>query len=34
VPLNDEPGFESEETGKCLFTGKPTTQRAVLAKSY
>ena len=34
IPLSDEPGFESATSGTCLFTGKPTTQRAIFAKSY
>jgi prolyl-tRNA synthetase len=34
VPLADEPGFENPTPGKCLFTGQPTTVRAVLAKAY
>jgi prolyl-tRNA synthetase len=34
VPLNDEPGFEQPVPGTCIFTGQPTTQRAVFAKAY
>ncbi|MEX0675865.1 MAG: proline--tRNA ligase [Pirellulales bacterium] len=34
VPLADEPGFESETPGKCIFTGQPTTVRALFAKAY
>jgi prolyl-tRNA synthetase len=34
VPLADEPGFEEPVPGKCIFTGQPTTVRAVLAKAY
>lgn len=34
VPLSDEPGFEDEVSGRCIFTGEPTTQRAVFAKAY
>jgi len=34
VPLADEPGFEEQVPGKCLFTGQPTTQRAIFAKAY
>ena len=34
VPLDDEPGFEEETPGKCIFTGQPTTRRAVFAKAY
>ncbi len=34
VPIADEPGFEEEVPGKCLFTGRPTTVRAVFAKAY
>ena len=34
VPINTEPGFESATPGKCLFTGQPTTTRAVFAKAY
>ena len=34
VPIADEPCFETEQAGKCLFTGQPTTQRGVFAKAY
>ncbi|HEX3724728.1 MAG TPA: His/Gly/Thr/Pro-type tRNA ligase C-terminal domain-containing protein, partial [Pirellulales bacterium] len=34
VPVDDEPGFEEAVPGTCLFTGQPTTQRAVFAKAY
>jgi prolyl-tRNA synthetase len=34
VPLADEPGFEEQVPGKCLFSGQPTTVRAVFAKAY
>jgi len=34
VPLADEPGFEQETPGKCIFTGEPTTRRAIFAKAY
>jgi prolyl-tRNA synthetase len=34
VPLSDEPGFEQPLPGKCLFTGRPTTARAIFAKAY
>ena len=34
VPVADEPGFEEEVPGTCLFTGQPTTKRAVFAKAY
>ena len=34
VPLSDEPGFEQPIAGKCIFTGQPTTERAVFAKAY
>jgi prolyl-tRNA synthetase len=34
VPLSDEPGFEEQVPGKCLFSGQPTTVRAVFAKAY
>jgi len=34
VPLADEPGFEQALPGKCLFTGRPTTARAIFAKAY
>ncbi len=34
VPVADEPGFAEEVPGKCLFTGQPTTRRAVFAKAY
>jgi prolyl-tRNA synthetase len=34
VPLDDEPGFEQPIPGKCIFTGQPTTERAVFAKAY
>ncbi len=34
VPLPTEAGFETEVAGKCIFTGKETTQRAVFAKAY
>jgi prolyl-tRNA synthetase len=34
IPINDEPGFETETSGACIFTGQPTTRRAVFAKAY
>jgi prolyl-tRNA synthetase len=34
VPLSDEAGFEEQVPGKCIFTGQPTTVRAVFAKAY
>jgi prolyl-tRNA synthetase len=34
VPLSDEPGFEEQVPGKCLFSGQPTAVRAVFAKAY
>jgi prolyl-tRNA synthetase len=34
VPLADEPGFEEQVPGTCVFTGRPTTERAVFAKAY
>ncbi len=34
VPVADEPGFEQEIAGKCIFTGRSTTHRAVFAKAY
>ncbi len=34
VPLADEPGFEEQLPGKCIFTGQETTDRAVFAKAY
>jgi prolyl-tRNA synthetase len=34
IPVNDEPGFETETPGTCLFTGQPTSRRAVFAKAY
>ena len=34
VPQDDEPGFEQAVPGTCIFTGQPTTQRAVFAKAY
>lgn len=34
VPISTEPGFETETAGKCLFTGKPTSTRGILAKAY
>ncbi|MGD9722815.1 MAG: proline--tRNA ligase [Pirellulales bacterium] len=34
VPISDEPGFEAEVPGTCVFTGQPTTKRAVFAKAY
>jgi prolyl-tRNA synthetase len=34
VPIADEPGFEEETPGTCLFTGQPTTKRAIFAKAY
>ncbi len=34
IPLSDEAGFEEETPGTCIFTGQPTTQRAVFAKAY
>ena len=29
-----KPGFETPVSGKCIFTGQETTQRAVFAKAY
>jgi prolyl-tRNA synthetase len=34
IPLPSEPGFEEQVTGKCLFSGKETNVRAVIAKAY
>jgi len=34
IPIADEPGFEEEVPGKCIFTGESTTKRAVFAKAY
>jgi prolyl-tRNA synthetase len=34
VPVPDEPGFEQEAPGTCIFTGQPTTKRAIFAKAY
>jgi hypothetical protein len=34
IPLDDEPGFEEQVAGKCLFSGKPTKVRAVISKAY
>lgn len=34
VPVDDEPGFETQVPGTCIFTGQPTTARAVFAKAY
>ncbi|HTU25432.1 MAG TPA: proline--tRNA ligase, partial [Pirellulales bacterium] len=34
VPLASEPGFAEAVSGACVFTGQPTTQRAVFAKAY
>jgi prolyl-tRNA synthetase len=34
VPLSDESGFEEPLPGKCIFTGQPTSQRAIFAKAY
>ena len=34
IPVADEPGFGEAEPGVCIFTGQPTTQRAVFAKAY
>jgi len=34
IPLADEPGFEQQTSGKCIFTGQETKMRAVLAKAY
>jgi prolyl-tRNA synthetase len=34
IPVEDEAGFEEQVPGKCVFTGRPTTVRAVLAKAY
>lgn len=34
VPIAEEPGFEQEVSGKCIFTGEPTTRRAIFAKAY
>lgn len=34
IPVSDEPGFETETPGTCLFTGQPTNRRAVFAKAY
>jgi prolyl-tRNA synthetase len=34
VPIATEPGFETETPGTCIFTGQPTTRRAIFAKAY
>ena len=34
IPQPDEPGFEEDVPGKCVFTGEPTSKRAVFAKAY
>jgi len=34
VPIDTEPGFEKQVPGVCIFTGQPTTTRAVFAKAY
>jgi prolyl-tRNA synthetase len=34
VPMSDEAGFEEKIPGKCIFTGQPTTERAVFSKAY
>ena len=34
VPVDDEPGFEQETAGTCIFSGQPTTKRAIFAKAY
>ncbi|HVU89022.1 MAG TPA: proline--tRNA ligase [Pirellulales bacterium] len=34
VPIAEEPGFEQELPGECVFTGEPTTKRAIFAKAY
>ncbi|REK09476.1 MAG: proline--tRNA ligase [Planctomycetota bacterium] len=34
IPLADQDGFGEPVSGKCIFTGQPTTMRAVLAKAY
>jgi prolyl-tRNA synthetase len=34
IPVEDEPGFEQQTPGTCIFTGQPTTQRALFAKAY
>jgi len=34
IPLADEPGFEEQVSGKCVFTGQETKQRGVFAKAY
>ena len=34
VPIADEPGFEHETPGTCIFTGQPTTKCAIFAKAY
>jgi prolyl-tRNA synthetase len=34
IPVADEPGFGEAVPGHCIFSGQPTTQRAVFAKAY
>ena len=34
IPVDDEPGFEQQTPGECIFTSQPTTQRALFAKAY
>ncbi len=34
VPIASEPGFDQQIPGTCIFTGQPTTHRAVFAKAY
>ncbi len=34
IPLRSEPGFEEELPGTCLFSGKPTSVRAIISKAY
>ncbi len=34
IPVASEPGFGEAASGVCIFTGQPTTQRAIFAKAY
>jgi prolyl-tRNA synthetase len=34
IPVADTPGFEQPQPGVCIFTGQPTTHRALFAKAY
>jgi len=34
IPLADEVGFGEETPGTCIFTGQPTSERALFAKAY